>query len=98
MTLYRRGRKSTFSSPADGTIVSEEVTIRASISDSDALATVEWLVDGESALITPVSGTSAGVSFIWRTTGTDTGPHTVTLVVTDATGHMTSGRLELITR
>ena len=87
-----------FRSPTDGATVSRNVTIQATISDGDGLALVEWFVDGTSQLITPATGLSTGVSFVWRTGEALPGEHVVTLVVTDITGRQTTGALRLLTR
>ncbi len=78
-----------FSTPQDGSLVSGDVEVMATVSDSDGLATVEWLVDGVSALVSSAYGTSSGVSFVWRTGDAVSGSHTIAIVVTDARG---SGR------
>jgi subtilisin family serine protease len=84
-----------FTSPAEGASVTGDVTIRATISDPDGLAVVEWRIDGESVFVAAVSGTSSGVSFRWRTAGVSTGSHTITLTVTDSSGLRTSTLLPL---
>ena len=84
-----------FRSPASGASVSGDVTIQAAVSDSDGLATAEWFVDGQSAFVNSVSGTSAGVSYLWRTSNVASGSHRITLTVTDANGATTSGTLTL---
>ncbi|UCC30431.1 MAG: S8 family serine peptidase [Phycisphaerales bacterium] len=86
----------TFNSPSDGAVVSGNVSIRASVSDSDGLATAEWLVDGTTVFVSPISGESTGVSYVWRTASTSSGRHTVTLIITDARGGQTSAQLDLI--
>ncbi len=88
----------TFSSPSDGASVSGDVTIRATVSDTDGLATVEWLINGTSVLVGTVSGKSSGVSYVWRTAGEESGRHTVTLIVTDTRGNRTTGQLDLLIR
>jgi len=84
-----------FDSPAAGATVRGNVTIQATLRDADGLATVEWLIDGTSKSVGAVSGTSAGVSYLWRSAGSARGEHVVTLVVMDATGAQTTGRLTL---
>ena len=88
----------TFNSPADGALVSGNVSIQASVSDSDGLATVEWLVDGTTVFVSTVFGESTGVSYLWRTAGMASGRHTVTLIITDLRGYQTSGQIDLIVR
>lgn len=88
----------TFRSPSDRASVTGNVTIRATLGDADGLATVEWLVDGRSVFVSPVSGTSAGVSYLWRTSEAASGTHTITITVTDADGTITSDTLTLIKR
>ena len=55
-----------FRSPAQGARVTGNVTIEAGISAEAGLSLVEWLVDGDSALVSVVSGKSSGISFVWR--------------------------------
>jgi thermitase len=86
-----------FWSPEDGSTVSGNCSVRASIEDTNGLATVEWLVDGTSAVVNAVGGTSAIVTFFWRSDETAGSSHTITLVVTDALGHVTRSELTLIT-
>ena len=86
-----------FSTPSSGAVVSGDVTIRATVTDSDGLVTVEWLVDGTSVLVSTASGTSCGVSYILRTGGEESGAHTITLIATDAMGSRTTNELDLIT-
>lgn len=84
-----------FKSPDAGSLVSGNVPITATVSSEAGLASVEWLIDGVQELVAPVSGRSAFVTFMWRSEGVARGSHAVTLVVTDASGLQTSGRLEL---
>ncbi|MEK6675395.1 MAG: S8 family serine peptidase [Planctomycetota bacterium] len=84
-----------FSSPANGSQVTIDVTIRATVLDSDGLSVVEWFVDGVSAFAAPISGTSSGVSFTWRIQGVSRGAHTIALAVTDSLGNRTTGQLSL---
>lgn len=85
----------TFQSPTSGATVSGNVTIQANVSDADGLAVVEWFVDGEAAFTALLSGTSSGVSYVWRTSGIAPGAHEITLRVIDAQGNAASGRLQL---
>jgi hypothetical protein len=87
-----------FRFPADGARVAGEVTIQASVSDSDGLAAVEWFVDGRSVFATAVTGQTSGVTYKWPTTLVAAGQHTITLIVTDSRGNHTTGELTLITR
>lgn len=87
-----------FTSPDEGATVSGDVLIRASLADSDGLATIEWLIDGESVFVTPVSGDSAGASYLLRTGQLAAGSHTITLVVVDARGDSSRARLTLFVR
>jgi subtilisin family serine protease len=86
----------TFSTPSDGATVSGNVSIRATVTDSDGLVTVEWLVDGTSVLVSTASGTSCGVSYTWRTGSEESGAHTITLMATDTMGNRTTNDLDLI--
>ena len=87
-----------FRSPFNGSRVSGDVTIQATVSDSDGLAVLEWLVDGTSVYVTPVGGKSSGVSFVWHTADADPGRHIVSIIVTDARGQQTTGSLNLTVR
>ena len=87
--------KITFSSPSNGATVAGDVTIRATVSDTTGLVTAEWFVDGESAFVSAISGTSVGLSYLWRTSAASSGSHKVTLVVTDSVGNQTSADLTL---
>ncbi len=87
-----------FRSPAAGATVSGDVSIQATVSDSDGLAVVEWFVDGQSVLVSLASGTSTGVSYLWRATGVPVGSHTVTVAITDSGGGRTLGSLTLVRR
>jgi len=87
-----------FRSPTAGTSVTGNVTINASVTASAGLASVEWLVNGESVLVNAVTGTSTGVSYVWRTSGLPRGPHTITLVAIDNRGVERSASLNLTLR
>jgi subtilisin family serine protease len=96
-TTVATATRISFLSPEDGSTVSGNRSIRASIEDTNGLATVEWFVDGKSAVVNTVSGASAIVTFFWRSEETASGSHTITLVVTDAFGSVTQSELTLIT-
>ncbi len=85
-----------FSSPATGASVFGNVTIQASVSDSDGLAIIEWFVDGASVFVAPLSGKSSGVSYVWPSNAYPAGTHTVSISVTDNKGNQTRGSLSLI--
>jgi len=85
----------TFTNPPDGATVSGGVSIEATVTSGAGLATVEWLIDETSVFSTAVSGTESGVSYFWPSGNFDAGPHTITLVVTDARGNRTTGRLSV---
>jgi hypothetical protein len=85
-----------FHSPADGAVVSGVVTIEATVSDEDGLATVEWLIDGEPVWVSAVSGQSSRVSYAWRAQDAFAGRHTVSIVVLDVTGRQARADLELV--
>ncbi|MCH7592078.1 MAG: S8 family serine peptidase [Planctomycetes bacterium] len=87
-----------FEAPVSGSLVTEDTTIRATVSAGVSLAYVEWLIDDVPVFVTAVSGSSSLVTYMWRISSVEPGPHTITLVVTDAGGAMTTGRLELNTR
>ncbi len=88
----------TFRSPTAGATVSGDVTISASVSDSDGLALVEWLIDGRSVLVSTLTGTSSGISYSWRARDATPGNHTVTVIATDAGGSRTTAGLPLSRR
>lgn len=87
-----------FRSPAGGASVSGDVLIEASVSDSDGLAVVEWWIDGASVQTVTASGTSTGVSYLWRGSGVTVGSHTIMLQVIDARGNRQSANLSLVRR
>jgi subtilisin family serine protease len=80
----------TFTAPGEGAVVSGDVLLRASLYDPEGLSTVEWLIDGESVFTSVLSGTSSGVSYQWRTASFSPGGHTITLIVIDGAGDVTS--------
>ena len=68
--------------PAEGASVSGMVTIEATASDPDGIASVQFLVDGA-----PVgSDTSAPFEAVWDTTSTFDSAHTITARATDTVG------------
>ena len=76
--------------------MSGDVTIQATVSDSDGLAVVEWFIDGVSVFVSPISGVSTGVSYLWKANTATPGRHTVTISITDALGSRTSRSLVLV--
>lgn len=84
-----------FRAPADGSTVIGNVTIQATVSASAGLTAVEWLVDGQSALVSTLTGTSSGVTYLWRTGGLPRGPHAITLIAIDGRGIERSAVLTL---
>jgi subtilisin family serine protease len=92
------GGRITFLSPADGSSVTGSTTIRADVTDSDGLTTVEWYVDGALAAALPAGGDTSTVSFTWRASEAATGPHTITLIAVDTQGRSTQSSLELTKR
>jgi subtilisin family serine protease len=84
-----------FRSPTAGATVSGDVTIQATVSDPDGLAVVEWFIDGVSVFVSPVSGVSTGVSYLWKASAATPGRHTVSITITDAVGSKASGSLIL---
>ncbi len=89
--------KIAFTAPAAGASVSGDVLISATLTDADGLVGIEWLIDGESVFAGAASGESSGVSYLWRSGRVPSGSHTITLIVTDATGDLVSADLELVT-
>lgn len=86
----------TFRSPTAGSTVTGDVTIRASVSDTDGLALIEWLIDGQSVFTSSLTGTSSGVSYVWKGQGATRASHTITLVITDVSGAQARGTLSLV--
>ena len=86
-----------FLSPAPGTLVSGDVHISATVAAEAGLATIEWRVDGMSRHAAALGGVSSGVSYLWRASEVPAGSHTVTIIITDASGTQSSGSLELVT-
>ena len=87
-----------FISPADGSSVTGNVTIKAGVADTDGLSLIEWFVDGESVFVAPLSGASSGVSYLWRTASSAAGSHSITVAITDTAGNQTRGSLSLTRR
>ncbi len=87
-----------FTSHSNGATVSGNVQLEADVSARLGLAAVEWLVDGESVFVSPIGGTKAEASFLWRTSGVSAGTHTITIILTDLAGTSTSANIELRTR
>lgn len=87
-----------FTSPASGSSVTGNVTIKASVSDPDGLSVIEWFVDGDSVFVVPLSGASSGVSYVWRSASFAAGLHTITVAVTDTAGNQSRGSLNLTRR
>lgn len=85
----------TFTSPAANAGVSGDIAIRASLADADGLAVIEWLVDGQSVFVSPLSGMNSGVSYVWRSDSFPKGSHSITIVATDNLGNQTRGSLIL---
>lgn len=85
----------TFRSPAPGTIVRRDVLIQAAANDPDGLALAEWFVNGEPLFATQLTGTSTGLSYLWRASEAPAGEHTITLAITDAAGRRTLATLSL---
>lgn len=84
-----------FRSPRDGSIVQGDVTISADVASGDGLATIEWIIDGETVLTQAVSGTSSRVSYRWRSAAREDGAHTIVLRVISAEGDAFLGTLEV---
>jgi len=97
-TVSASGTTISFRSPSAGATVSGDVTIQANAADRDGLAVIEWLIDNQSVFSAPLTGASSGVSYVWRGAGATTGPHTITVLVTDATGAQARGTLSLVRR
>lgn len=87
-----------FRTPVDGATVTGNVLIQASVSDPDGLSVMEWLINNESFLVSRVSGTSSGVSYLWRADQSTPGEHRITIRLTDATGQSASASLSLTRR
>ncbi|MCH8147297.1 MAG: S8 family serine peptidase [Planctomycetes bacterium] len=87
-----------FESPANGSSVTGTVTINALITNANGLASVEWLLDGDTIAVGTLSGQSTRVTFVWRSTNSPRGEHTITIIATDAAGRQTRGDLQLTRR
>ncbi len=71
------------SSPVDGFIVATSVAVRATVSDNDALRSVEWLVDGVRQRFETITGTRQAVEFVWNASRASNGVHRITIRVQD---------------
>jgi subtilisin family serine protease len=87
-----------FHSPPDASVVFGDVDISATVTSDKGLATIEWLIDGQTALVQAISGESSRLSFRWSSDETEAGNHTITLIATDASGGRRTGTLSLTTR
>jgi len=81
-----------FSSPANGAIISGSVPIVASASDNVGVASVTISIDG----VPMITDTTAPFSFTWFTTAVPNGGHTITAVASDAAGNATMATLSVI--
>ena len=73
-------------SPANGSTVSGDVTIRADASDDNGVTQVEFFAEGTS-LGVDLDG-SNGWSAVWHTTADDNGSHVITARATDTGGYI----------
>jgi subtilisin family serine protease len=87
-----------FRSPVDGAVVSGNVLIQASVSHSNQLSVAEWFIDDRSVFVSTLSGTSSGVSYLWRAAEAGPGDHRVTIRVTDSSGQSSTASLSLTRR
>lgn len=87
----------TFKSPAPGAYVSGDVLISATVAAEAGLATIEWRVDGESVVVSALTGQSSGASFLWRTSEVPHGRHRITITITDFAGEHETASLQLVT-
>ena len=74
----------TMTSPTDGAVVFGSITVAADAVDDDAVAQVEFLVDG-ATIATDING-GDGWSASWDTNNVVDGAHTVSAVATDTAG------------
>jgi subtilisin family serine protease len=81
--------------PVDGTSVITSVGIQATVTDNDALARVEWLVDGGVRRTTAVSGSRANVSFAWDASEYTRGSHLIAVRVSDIAGNQAVATINL---
>ena len=80
----------TLAAGCDGRTLSEYVgPITGTASDDSGTVTVRVDVDG-ATIFGPATQPSGGFSFSWDTRQTTNGPHTMTVVASDAAGHETS--------
>jgi subtilisin-like proprotein convertase family protein len=75
--------------PAAGATVSGSVTITAQAQSSVGIASVQFLLDGNS-LGQPVTGSGPTYSTTWASGGTANGSHTLAAIATDTQGHSTT--------
>ena len=75
------------SAPSAGAQVAGTVTISGSASDNNAVAGVQFRVDGQAV---GAEDTSAPYSVSWNTTGETNGSHSITAVARDAAGNTTT--------
>ncbi len=87
-----------FTSHRNGATVSGNVQLEAEVSARLGLTTVEWIIDGDSVFASPISGTKAAATYLWRTSNVSAGVHTITLILTDRGGTSTSANIDLRTR
>ncbi|HEX5474874.1 MAG TPA: N,N-dimethylformamidase beta subunit family domain-containing protein [Vicinamibacterales bacterium] len=73
--------------PGAGAAVSGTTTVTAQAADNAGVASVQFMLDGDS-LGAPIA--SAPYTLAWITTATGNGPHTLTAIATDTAGNQTT--------
>lgn len=87
-----------FRSPRDGSVLNGDVTLSADVTAPSGLATVEWIIDEETVLTQPISGTTSLVTYRWRSSGRTEGEHVIVVRVIDNDGATFSGTLLVTTQ
>ncbi len=85
----------TLNSPTNGATLTGTTTLAASSSDNVAVATLKFVLDSTTVL-GPVS-TSSSYSYIWDTTGTTNGTHTIVAVSSDFAGNISTSTPATVT-
>lgn len=92
------GASIAFRAPAADATVTGNVLIEATVSDTDGMAAIEWWINGVAVQTTALTGTTSGVSYLWRGSGVPAGVYTITLQVIDIRGNRQSGNLTVTRR
>lgn len=74
----------TLTNPANGSVISQPITIEATASDKSGIAKVEFFIDGQRV----ASMTAAPFSYNWNTNNSTDGAHSIRGVATDIAGRI----------